>query len=83
MEKKIIIIPRIAEHLNSQLHDGTQYTNYQVGEKIHRLREAYTGYTSFRSDNIGTGFGCDDDCEMINATPEQWEHIRRVCLYLY
>ena len=51
------------------LHNATQYTNYQVGKKIHRLKE------TFKSDNIGTEFGWDDGCGTVNATPEQWEHI--------
>jgi hypothetical protein len=51
------IIPLIAQSLNNQLNDGTQYTDYQFGEKICRIREAYASYIALKTDNNGTGFG--------------------------
>jgi hypothetical protein len=75
------IIHRITQRLNNQL-DITQYTDYQVGEKIYRIRKAYDCYSSLKMDNIGIGFGWDEDHGTIDATPEQWEHIRRVSFHL-
>jgi hypothetical protein len=62
--------PRIDRSLNNQLHDVTQYMNYQVGEKIRHLEEPYALYAAFKRDNIKTRFGWDGDCGMINATSE-------------
>ncbi|XP_059448936.1 uncharacterized protein LOC132180098 isoform X2 [Corylus avellana] len=70
------IISRIAQRVNNRLADSTQYTDYQVGEKIRRLRTKHANYLQLKRDNNGTGFRWDDDLGMINATPEQWEHIR-------
>jgi hypothetical protein len=64
------IIHRIAQSLNNQLHDDTQYTNYQVGKKICRIRKTYALYAAFKRDNIRIGFGWNDDCGTINAIPE-------------
>ena len=72
------IIPRIAQMLNNQLNDGTHYTDYQVGDKIRRLRNAHSHYMDMKTGNNGTGFGWDDDLGTINATPEQWDHIKTV-----
>jgi hypothetical protein len=64
------IIPCIAQSLNYQLNDGTQYTDYQVGEKICCLREAHGHYMAMKAGNYGTGFGWDDDLRIINAISE-------------
>ena len=64
--------------MNNQLNDNTQYKDYQVGEKIRRLREAHGHYMAMKMDNNGFGFGWDDDFGTIDATPKQWEHIKTV-----
>jgi hypothetical protein len=76
------IILRIAERLNNQLNDGTQYTDHQVGDKIRRIRKDYDYYSSLKMDNIGTGFGWDEDRGTIDVASKQWEHIRRVSFHL-
>jgi hypothetical protein len=72
------IILRIAQMLNNQLNDDTHYTDYQVGDKIRRLRNAHGHYMAMKTGNTGTRFGWDDDLRTINATSEQWEHNKTV-----
>jgi hypothetical protein len=56
--------------------------DHQVGGKIRRIRDVYVCYSSLKMDNIDTEFGWDEDHRTIDATPEQWEHIRRVSFHL-
>jgi hypothetical protein len=64
--------------LNKRLVDGSSYGAIQVSQKIGSWRDLHKDYTQLMNQHHGTGYGWDDDMQMVVLSDDQWEHFRVV-----
>jgi hypothetical protein len=72
------VMPRITKKLNKHLKDSSSYGSGQISRKIGKLKELHRDYTHLKNQQHGTGYGCDDDMQMVVLSEDQWEHFRVV-----
>jgi hypothetical protein len=72
------VIPRISKKFNKCLVDGSSYLESQVSRKIGFFRDLHKDYTQLINQQHGTGYGWDDDMQMVVLSDDQWEHFRAV-----
>ncbi|KAE8037817.1 hypothetical protein FH972_010372 [Carpinus fangiana] len=70
------VIPRITKKFNKHLKDGSSYGTGQISRKIGKWRELHRDYTQLKNQQHGTGYGWDDDMQMVVLSEDQWEHFR-------
>jgi hypothetical protein len=69
---------RITRKFNKQLKDGSSYGSGQISRKIRKFKELHRDYTHLKNQQHGTGYGWDDDMQMVVLSEDQWEHFRVV-----
>ena len=72
------VIPHISKKFNKRLVDGSSYLESQVSRKIGNFRDLHKDYTQLINQQHDTGYGWDDDMQMVVLSDDQWEHFRAV-----